>query len=113
MMIHATQNLVDFGVALNVDTSTSEHDHIENVKPPGGNTQQRAGRIEIETETRCYKAWYFIMLSTKSIPTQHRKEKLDWQLAGGKCCRGFDLDSLYWKMEMQDDLPWNGAWQEL
>jgi hypothetical protein len=55
MILHMAQNIIDFGVPSNIDTSPMEHNHIENAKNPSKGTQLRAYSIERQTAQRYYE----------------------------------------------------------
>ena len=55
MILHVTENIKDFGVPSNIDTSAPEHNHIRNAKEPCRRTQMHADKLEIQTATRYYE----------------------------------------------------------
>jgi hypothetical protein len=57
MILHMTRYIIDFGVPVNIDTLTVEHNHIKNSKNPSTGTQQRAYSIERQTNLFPFPAW--------------------------------------------------------
>ena len=55
MMTHITENIRLLRVPKNVDTSTAEHNHIENAKKPIKHTQQEADCVKEQTAERYYE----------------------------------------------------------
>jgi hypothetical protein len=52
LCLHFFRNQLDFGVTANVDTGPMESNHKRNAKNPSGQTQRRAGTIELQTSRR-------------------------------------------------------------
>ena len=55
MIQHITENMLDFGVPINYDTSAPESNHKINVKKPSSHTQMRAACLEIQTANRYFE----------------------------------------------------------
>ena len=75
MITHISRNLIKFGVASNIDTSSPESNHKPNVKQPSLRTQKRASSIEIQTANRYYENLVIQYASQQLLPMLNKKEK--------------------------------------
>ena len=101
MVTHMTNDMLEFGVPGNIDTSAPECNHIVNAKDPCQHTQMRASDVEWQTATRAYENMVLDAASKQLAPCRHSAEDSGGHRPGGSsfrliCTEGYsgDLNAL-------------------